>query len=56
METSPDSIEGMTAEEGKGSLSKLGMIPMDLWQRVLPAERVVLMRSVCKMQGQKWSE
>ena len=49
METDPDSIEGMTAEEGKGSLGKLGMIPVDLWRRVLPAERVLLMRSVCKI-------
>ena len=42
-------MEGMTAEEGKGRLGKLGMIPVDLWRRVLPAERVVLMRSVCKI-------
>ena len=49
MQTSPDSIEGMAAEEGKGRLGKLGMIPVDLWRRVLPAERVVLMRSVCKI-------
>ena len=52
METSPDSIEGMTANEGLG---KLGMIPVDLWRRVLPAERVVLGRCA-RSQGQKWSE
>ena len=27
------------------------MVPVDLWRRDLPAERVVLMRSVCKIAG-----
>ena len=46
---SPDSVEGMAAEEDKGRSGKLGVIPLDLWRRVLPAERVVLMMSVCKI-------
>ena len=49
MHTSPDSMEERAAEEGTGGLGKLEMIPVDLWRRVLPAERAVLMRSVCKM-------
>ena len=49
MQTSSDSIEGMVEEEGKDRLGKLGLIPVDLWQRVVPAERVVLMMSVCKI-------
>ena len=49
MQASSDSIEGMATEEGKGRLGKLGMILVDLWRRVVNAERVVLMRSVCKI-------
>ena len=39
MQTSPDSIERMAAGEGRGKLGKVGMIPVDLWRRLLPAER-----------------
>ena len=36
-------------EETKKRLGKLGMIASDLWPRILPAERAVLMRSVSKI-------
>ena len=51
MQASPDSMEERAAEEGTGGLGKLEMIPVDLWRRVLPAERAVLMRSVCRVWG-----
>jgi len=38
--TSPNSIEEIAAEEGRGRLGKLGMIPLDMWRKVLPPERV----------------
>ena len=51
-------IENLKQDETKKALAlgRLGMLPVDLWKRVLPAERVVLMRSVSKREGQKWSK
>lgn len=49
MHTNPDSIEGTAAEERKDRMGNMGMIPSDLWWRVLSAERAMLMRPVSKI-------